>query len=162
MTTLAETMETERTRLNNTLADIVAKRAELDQQERSTRIELAGIQAYLDAKMGKVMTPTTKGRSTVQRGPRKAGIRQQVLDLITADGISKQDILSKMNATDDKTLQQAISNSLVALKKDGKVISGERGAYKLPDAAPTHTAPTDEPPAPTGKRVKKTDTPATV
>lgn len=158
--TLAETMENERQRLTKVLEGIAEKRLVLDQEERSTTIELHGIQAYLDAKMGKVMvqqaiaTPKKRG-PTGPRGPRQTGIKERVLEVITLEGISKQDILNKLNAGEDKALNQAISNALVAMKKDGKVISGARGMYQLPPASAE-----PPPPAPTPKRVKKTEEPA--
>jgi hypothetical protein len=156
--TLSETMEQERQRLNKVLESIAEKRVFLDQEERAATIELHGIQAYLDAKMGKVMVTQTnaapkKRGPTGPRGPRKTGIKDKVIEVITAEGISKQDILAKLGAGEDKTMQQAISNALVALKKDGKVASGERGMYMLP--------PPPRPVDTTPKRVKKDEAPAT-
>lgn len=141
MDTLADTMEAERQRLTKQLEEIAEKRLVLDQEENAVNIELTGIQAYLDAKMGKVVTRQKTGKVSKPRSPRKAGIRDQVLSTITVEGVSKQDILTKMGATEDKTLQQAISNALVALKKDNKVLSGERGQYKLAEAKPLDKTP---------------------
>ncbi len=129
---LADTMEQERQRLTKALESIMEKRIALDQEEKAIHIELSGIQAYLDAKMGRVVIRQKTGKVSAPRGPRKTGIRDRVLEVITADGVSKQDILAALDATEDKSMQQAISNALVALKKDNKVISGERGQYKLP------------------------------
>lgn len=157
---LAETMENERQRLTKVLETIAQKRIDLDQEERTAKIELAGIIAYLDAKMGKVMVQQTitapkKRGPTGPRGPRQTGIKERVLEVITLEGVSKQDILAKLNATEDKALTQAISNTLVALKKLEKVVSGERGMYHLPKPAQ------DQPAQPTPpKRVKKEETPA--
>lgn len=152
--TLAETMEAERQRLSKVLETIAEKRIALDQEERAAKIELAGITAYLDAKMGKVMvqqtiTPRKRGPQG-PRGPRQTGIKEKVMEVITVDGISKQDILAQLGASEDEKMQQAISNALVALKKDNKVISGARGMYQLP---PVQADPTPQPPPP--KRVKK-------
>lgn len=156
---LAETMEAERQRLTKVLETIAQKRIDLDQEERTAKIELHGITAYLDAKMGKVMVQQSiaapKKRATgAPRGPRQTGIKERVLAVITATGISKKDILTALNADEDTAMQQAVSNALVALKKDNKVISGERGMYQLPPA-PAEPAPT------TPKRVKKDEAPAT-
>lgn len=154
---LADTMEAERQRITKVLEDIAQKRLNLDQDERTARIELAGITAYLDAKMGKVLVPSTEVKRAPRgpqgpRGPRKTGIKERVLEVITIDGISKQDILAKLEAGDDKTMQQAISNALVAMKKMNMVVSGDRGMYKLPPAIKA-----DEPTPATPKRVKKDD-----
>jgi hypothetical protein len=156
-TTLSDTMEQERQRLTKVLEQIMEKRIALDQEERVAKIELSGIQAYLDAKMGKVMvqqtiTPKKRGPSG-SRGPRQTGIKERVLEVITAEGISKQDILAKLEASNDEKMQQAISNALVALKKDNKIDSPERGKYTLVTAAPAE--PPAPAPAPTPKRVKK-------
>jgi DNA replicative helicase MCM subunit Mcm2 (Cdc46/Mcm family) len=132
-------MEEERARLTAKLSDIAQRRVALDQEEASVNVDLAALTAYFDTKMGKVMTRA--GKTVKARGPRKAGIRDQVLSTITVEGVSKQDILTKMGATDDKSMQQAISNALVALKKDNKVISGERGQYKLASSTPVDKTP---------------------
>lgn len=155
MDNIAEVMEAERQRLTKRLEEIAERRVQLDQEVDAIETELHGIQAYLDAKMGKVTTrqaTNTRKAPSAPRGPRKTGVKQQVLDVITAEGISKQDILAKLGAVGNKSLEQAISNSLVALKKDEKIVSGERGSYKL---APTKETP---PPADTKpKRVPKTE-----
>ena len=67
---LAETMEAERQRLTKVLETIAQKRIDLDQEERSAIIELHGITAYLDAKMGKVMVQqTTTAHKNVKNPP---------------------------------------------------------------------------------------------
>lgn len=159
MDSLAETMEKERQRLLTVLEDIATKRYALDQEESTVKIELSGIQAYLDAKMGKVIIRQADNapkapKERKERSPRKVGIKLQVLEVITPESITKQDILAKLGATDDKTMQQAISNALVALKADGYIVSEERGSYKLsPKDAVVDTPPPAEPAKP--KRVKK-------
>lgn len=162
--TLAETMEAERQRLTKTLEAVTEKRFALDQEERSIKIELAGIQAYMDAKMLKVMPgkPEANARppkATGTRGPRKTGVKERIMEVMTLDPISKQDILAKLEAGDDKAMNQAISNSLVALKKDTKIVSRDRGTYSLPPVEVTPPA-TDITPPPAAKRVKKTEEPA--
>lgn len=157
---LAETMEAERQRLTKVLEGIMEKRMALDQEERSVKIELAGIQGYLDIKLGKVMiqSPETKQRTKKEpgtRGPRKTGVKERIMEVMTLDPISKQDILLKLEAGEDKAMNQAISNSLVALKKDNKIISRDRGTYSLPPVQVEQEAA-----APTPKRVKKEEAPA--
>lgn len=136
----AEMMEQERKRILSKLEGLMAKKAELEQEERALNIELAGIKAYSDAKLGIVSAP--KGTRVKQtRGPRQSGVRVQILDIIQAspDGIKRPDLLEKLGAKGDKAKEQAISNALVALKKDDK-ITGERGEYKVV----TTTAPVQE------------------
>lgn len=152
---LNDAMEAERQRLTTKLEDIAVRRTQLDQEETAVQNELAGIQAYFDVKLNGVMTrPTVRtAKKGAPRGPRKAGLKTRVLEVITAEGISKQDIIAKLNGQDDKSMQQAISNALVALKKDEKIVSGERGSYKLkPVEAVKDTTP---------RRVKKEEAPAT-
>ncbi len=161
--TLAETMEAERVRIAKVLETIAQKRLDLDQEERSARIEIAGIEAYLAAKMGKVLIPqgeVIKQRAARKepgtRAPRQTGLKERILAVMTTEPISKQDMLTKLEAGDDKAMQQAISNALVALKKDEKIVSRDRGMYSLPpvETAPPAADPTPAP-APAAKRVKK-------
>lgn len=63
-------------------------------------------------------------------GKRRTGIRDEVLDVIKkagAEGISRADLLARLDAT-DKADQQAVSNAVSALKKAGN-IAGEKGIY---------------------------------
>lgn len=144
---LQQMMEEERQRLNKQLAEIATRRVVIDQEEGAVHIELSAISGYFDAKMGKVMT-RAKGKA---RGPRKVGVKQRVLDTITADGTTKQDIIAKLGAADDVAMKNAISNMLSILKKAGTIVSGERGSYKLPNATPT--PPVESKP----RRVPKTE-----
>jgi hypothetical protein len=71
-------------------------------------------------------------RQTVP-GTRRTGIRDQVLALILGagpDGITRKDLLDKLEAT-DKSAEQSISNAISALKKAG-AIAGEKGNYTAP------------------------------
>ena len=127
MTDINQAMEAEQTRLTELLENIKERRIALDQEEKSAKAELNAIRAYIDTKIKGVQVRAEKKT----RGPRKAGVRQQIIDTISAhpQGISRQELLAKLEATENKSLQQAISNALVALKKDNKV-GGERGVYK--------------------------------
>ena len=157
---LAETMEAERQRITKALEAITQKRLELDQEERSAKIELLGITAYLDAKLGRVSLPsqevkTKTPKATGTRSPRKTGVKERIMEVMTLDPISKQDILLKLEAGEDKAMNQAISNSLVALKAANKIVSRDRGHYSLP---PVQVEQEATPPTP--KRVKKEEAPA--
>lgn len=70
-------------------------------------------------------TPTSSGK-------RRTGIRQEVLAVVqqSADGISRADILEKLDAKGDKSAEQSVSNALAALKKQN-TITGDDGIYKV-------------------------------
>ncbi len=65
-------------------------------------------------------------------GTRRTGIRQEVLSLIhqSPQGISRSDLLDKLDAKGDKSAEQSISNALSALKKQ-KAVTGDGGIYKV-------------------------------
>jgi hypothetical protein len=69
---------------------------------------------------------------TTKQGTRRTGIREQVLKIVegSPDGITRADVLSKLDAKGDKSAEQSASNALAALKKanqidlkDGKYIA---------------------------------------
>ena len=100
----------------NALATAEGAIAELNALGFSYRLVEAG-------KAPRASTPAPTGK-------RRTGIRDEVLSIIasSADGISRADLLAKLDAS-DKSAQQAVSNAVSALKKDGK-ISGEGGHYR--------------------------------
>lgn len=60
-------------------------------------------------------------RAPASGGPRRTGIRDQVLAVVKAAGtISAADVLTKMNATDE-TEKTSIRNALAALKRNNSV-----------------------------------------
>lgn len=125
---LSKQMEQEQQRLQKMLEDLEPRRRALDEEEEGIRKQLVAIEAYVNALQGKL--PTTRGKKQT-RGPRKTGIKQQVLDLITQNpsGISRTQLLENMGAKGDKSLEGSIGNTLNALKKEQKIMSGERGTY---------------------------------
>lgn len=163
MDNITEVLDQEKQRLAKRLEEIAEKRTALDQEEGAVRIELASIQAFFDTKMGKVTErqvtnekPKKERGSRGPRGPRTGpSVKDQVLAIITIEGVSKQDIIAKLGAMDNKSMQNGISNALVQLKKDGKVESGERGSYKLPGAPAGAVPPEQKETKP--KRVPKTE-----
>lgn len=63
-------------------------------------------------------------------GTRRTGIRDQVLQVVKSSpkGISRADVITKLNAKGDKSAEQSISNALAALKKAG-TLSLHGGVY---------------------------------
>lgn len=73
----------------------------------------------------------SEGSRTRSTGTRRTGVRQDVLKAVKAagpDGISRADLLAKLDANDNSA-KQSISNALANLKKAGE-IDGERGHYQ--------------------------------
>jgi hypothetical protein len=55
-------------------------------------------------------------------GTRRTGIREQVLAAIEASpGLTRAQVLEKLNAKGDKSAEQSVSNALSALKKAGTI-----------------------------------------
>lgn len=69
------------------------------------------------------------GASIRATGTRRTGIREEVLAAVKATpGITRADLLEKMDAKGNKSAEQSVSNALAALKKAG-TITGENGSY---------------------------------
>ena len=63
-------------------------------------------------------------------GTRRAGVRDQVLSLVTANpGITRSALIAEMNIKGDKSAEQSLSNALAALKKGGQIDNPD-GNYK--------------------------------
>lgn len=123
----------EREKLTTKIEELRAQRLEIDEQIIAINNELKAIDAYESAKSGK--PKATKPKATKGTRTRRGGVKDAVLELITAEGIHKSMILHGLGiASDDKAQVQGVSNALVALKKEGKIVSDEtqRGTYKLP------------------------------
>lgn len=67
-----------------------------------------------------------------QKGQRRSGIRQEVLDVIAnhQDGITRADLLTALNAKGDTKAEQAVSNAISALKKTDR-ITADNGVYTI-------------------------------
>ena len=127
---LAELMQQEYDRLTARLMSLHDERQRIDGEEKKLHNEIAALQLYFDARNGKPLAPRLAVQPQVTRRP---GIRKSVLDLISSapSGMSRQDLLARLGSKDDKSLQQAVSNALVALKKK-RLIDGAHGRYYLP------------------------------
>lgn len=79
----------------------------------------------------------TGGPSDSTPSKRRSGVRQDVLSMIegSAQGLSRSDIIERMDVKGDKKAEQAISNALAALKKQN-TINNTDGVYT---AASTNT-----------------------
>ena len=110
---------------------VLAERKSFDDRLAEIDGELDKIESYFNPHKA-VLAPAPKQTrtSTGSRGPRRTGVRDDVLAKITEqkDGISRKDLLTAMNATEKKH-EQSVSNAVAALTKTGK-ISGEKGHYK--------------------------------
>lgn len=62
---------------------------------------------------------------------RRTGIRDEILSIVKGapTGISRADVLTKLNAKGNKSAEQSASNALAALKKSGAVTLAD-GLYK--------------------------------
>src|SRR5690554_2879655 len=111
-----ETFETfvanERRRLNKQRGNLVEQKAKLDEQIQAIDRELAAVAAYEQVKSGKV--PIAQPQ---QRRVRRSGKRQEILNIIKAnpDGMTRADILERLNVKGDKSEEQSVSNALSAL-----------------------------------------------
>lgn len=104
-----------------------AEKAQLDERLAAVNAELKALDAYERAKSG-----TTVPVAIAPKGQRRTGIREEVLAQITeagADGITRAELLIKMDAKGNKPAEQSISNAVAALKKAG-IVSGEDGTYR--------------------------------
>lgn len=126
-------IEAERTRINARLDELHKQREAIDDETVKLDLELKAINAYQNAKEGKVVVKTTKPKQ--ERGPRKTGLREKVKNVIQSSpaGISRAQIIELLEGKDNKSLQQAISNSLVLLKKKNEV-TAEGGKYTVAKA----------------------------
>ena len=110
----------EKKRLGEEIQKATEAIAEANARLKTLQAELKALEAYEKAKTG---APPAAGK-------RRTGIRQQVLEIIKQHptGIARADVLSAMDAS-TKQDEQAVSNALAALKKNGDV-SGDQGVYK--------------------------------
>ena len=130
---IALVIEEERQRLIKRLEEIASQVAELHHQEVGVKKELSAIQAYIDIKLGRVNKQRyDSSASSNVVNARRTGLRQRVLDVITTSpsGIRRVEIIGKMDAKGNRKMEQAVSNALVALKKQRRLIA-EQGVYTV-------------------------------
>jgi hypothetical protein len=106
---------------------LVAQREQIFNQQQALQAELDSVNAMLakfDVFEGKAKAAparTTKGAGA--RGPRKGSKREELLAVIRAgNGMSRGEILAKMQLKGDKTGEMSVSNALTALTKANEVV----------------------------------------
>lgn len=129
-----EVMRSERERLNAERAAIVGEQKALDDKLDALAREMAAIDAYEAAKSGKGAAATRPRTAPARgkRGPRGTGKRDEILNYVRgagAEGMSRADLIARLNGRDDPRVGTAVSNALAALKRDGRLTSGARGRY---------------------------------
>ncbi|HEX3943326.1 MAG TPA: hypothetical protein VHW69_04495 [Rhizomicrobium sp.] len=111
----ADFITRERERLNGERQNIQTQQRALQQQLATIDQEMAAITAYETAKSGKGVR-AVNGSS--QRQARRGSKREELLKVITeGEGLSRGEILERMNLKGDKAGEMSISNALTALTK---------------------------------------------
>lgn len=126
-TSFAEYIEAERNRLADELGHWLDVAHEAEIRKQAIHAEFAAIEAYEQAKLGK-LTPATRASAVrrVSRGSR----REAILSAVAAApaGMSRKELIQALDIKNDKSGEQSISNALTALKKAGALVS-EAGKY---------------------------------
>jgi hypothetical protein len=118
----AQHIQSERERLNRERETIRSQQRELEQKLAAIDREFVAIEAYEAAKTGKTARPAS-GRGS--RGPQRArrgSKREELMNVIRqGHGLSRGEILEKMNLKGDKSGEMSVSNALTALTKTNQV-----------------------------------------
>jgi hypothetical protein len=140
----AEYIARERDRLRAEREQISGQQEELTRKLDAVNREFAAIDAYEGAKTGKAARrQAPAGRqSRARRGSRREGL----LELIQqGNGLSRGDILERMDLKGDKAGEMSVSNALTALAKSNQIrreggkyypASPDQGEAELPLGAP--------------------------
>jgi hypothetical protein len=139
----SEFISRERERLRAEREQIFNQQEELQRKLDAVNREFAAIEAYETAKTGKAARQAPAGR---QPRARRGGRREALLDLIQqSEGLSRGEILERMNLKGDKSGEMSVSNALTALAKRNQVrreggryypASSDQGEAELPLGAP--------------------------
>ena len=128
-----DVMRQERERFNSEREEIFRQQKELENKLAEIDRELAAIDAYEAAKSGKQPAAARTGRSgRAAPRARRGSKREAILQLIREDanGLSRGQILDRMNLKGDKSGEVSVSNALTALTKSGQVMRRE-GKYRV-------------------------------
>jgi hypothetical protein len=119
-------IDTVRARMTKELATITSQLEELAARRAAAERELAALDAYEAARLGKA---PTKRSAKGNRQPR-GSVQTTVLEIIQKipAGISRGDIIATVGSTGSKASEQSISSALSALKKAGRITSKD-GKY---------------------------------
>jgi hypothetical protein len=106
---------------------LVAQREQIFNQQQTLQSELDSVNAMLakfDVFEGKATSATVRSaKGTRRTGPRRGSKREELLAVIRAsNGISRGEILEKMQLKGDKAGEMSVSNALTALTKANEVI----------------------------------------
>jgi hypothetical protein len=122
----ADFITRERERLNGERQNIQTQQRELQQKLVTIDQEMAAITAYESAKSGKGAR-ALNGPSP--RQTRRGSKREELLKVINeGGGLSRGEILERMNLKGDKAGEMSVSNALTALTK-GNQVRREGGKY---------------------------------
>ena len=114
----------ERERLTAARADLFSQQEEIQKKLDAINREMLAIDAYAAAKAGKPLpTTTTQGGTRRSGGGRRGGKREELLALIKSvpGGLSRGEILDRMQLKGDKSGEQSVSNALSSMKKAGQL-----------------------------------------
>ena len=122
--TFADFITRDRERLHAEREQIFSQQHELQNKLDEINREFAAIEAYEAAKAGKV--PATarqprrpRGRPQARRGSKREALMQVIKD--NASGLTRGEILERMELKGDKSGEMSVSNALTALTKANQV-----------------------------------------
>ena len=118
----------ERKRLKQTYKDARSRKAQIEQELQDVERELRALAAYEAAKTGKRFSESDRKRlaKTSRRGEKRALVLKVIQR--NPDGLSRGDIIKRLNLKGDKSGEQSVSNILTALKKN-KQVASKSGKY---------------------------------
>src|SRR4051812_39026848 len=123
----AEYIARERDRLHAEREQVFSQQEELQRKLDAVNREFAAIEAYETAKTGKA---ERQARADRQPRARRGSRREALLELIRqSDGLSRGEILERMDLKGDKSGEMSVSNALTALTKSNQVRC-EDGKYR--------------------------------
>src|SRR3954452_2390061 len=133
----------ERERLSREREEVSNQRRELDNRLTAIDREFQALDAYQAAKTGK---PSGGRRIQTQHRARQGSRREELLNLIReGNGLSRGEILERMDLKGDKAGEMSVSNALTALAKSNQIRregrkyylgSPDQGEAELPLGAP--------------------------
>src|SRR3954447_11411098 len=118
----------ERDRLRAEREQVFNQQKELQRKLDAVNREFGAMEAYETAKTGKAARQASAGR---QPQARRGSKREALLEMIRqSNGLSRSEILERMNLKGDKSGEMSVSNALTALTKSNQV-HREGGKYHV-------------------------------
>ena len=138
--TLESIIEKEFAEVQKTRAELLAKRAEIDEQLSALDLRIRAAENYratLEGRFNATPTRDRKPRAPSTRAPRGAReeLKTKIIDVLKTrqEGLVSDQINQALGATEQKERQQ-IANVLSLMKKDGALQQeARRGPYSLPE-----------------------------